>query len=69
MRQVHRFYLTEFLKTQRYFIPVMILFLQFHHLSYTEIFVLYAVHSFVIFLLEIPSGVFADQFGKKASLR
>lgn len=68
MKQVHRFYLTEFLKTQRYFIPVMVLFLQFHYLSYTEIFILYAVQSLVIFLLEIPSGILADQFGKKACL-
>lgn len=68
MNQVHRFYLTEFLKTQRYFIPIMILFLQFHHLSYAEIFLLYAVQAFIEFVLEIPSGVLADQFGKKASL-
>ena len=68
MRQIHKFYLTEFLKTQRYFIPIMILFLQFHQLSYTEIFLLYAIQSFVVFLLEIPSGVFADLFGKKAAL-
>ncbi len=68
MKQIRKFYLTEFLKTQRYFIPVMILFLQFHKLSYTEIFVLYAIQSAVVFLLEIPSGVVADQFGKKASL-
>jgi MFS family permease len=68
MSQIHKFYLTEFLKTQRYFIPIMILFLQFHKLSYTEIFLLYAIQSFVEFLLEIPSGVFADLFGKKAAL-
>lgn len=68
MSQVHKFYLTEFLKTQRYFIPIMVLFLQFHKLSYTEIFFLYAVQAFIEFLMEIPSGVLADQFGKKASL-
>ena len=68
VRQIHKFYLTEFLKTQRYFIPIMILFLQFHRLSYTEIFLLYAIQSFEVFVLEVPSGVFADQFGKKAAL-
>jgi len=68
MWQIRKFYLTEFLKTQRYFIPIMILFLQFHKLTYTEIFVLYAIQKAVVFLLEIPSGVFADQFGKKISL-
>ena len=68
MWQIRKFYLTEFLKTQRYFIPIMVLFLQLHRLTYTEIFILYAVNQAVVFLLEIPSGVIADQFGKKASL-
>jgi MFS family permease len=68
MKQIYKIYLTEFLKTQRYFLPVIILFFQLHHLSYTQIFVIYAVRSLVIFLLEIPSGVLADQFGKKTTL-
>jgi len=68
MKQIRKFYLTEFLKTQRYFIPVMILFLQLHKLTYTEIFLLYAIQQAVVFLLEIPSGVVADQFGKRATL-
>ncbi len=63
--QIYKFYLTEFLKTQRYFIPIMILFLQFSKLSYTEIFILYAIESAVVFLMEIPSGVMADRLGKK----
>ena len=65
MNQIYKFYLTEFLKTQRYFIPIMILFLQFSRLNYTEIFILYAIESAVVFLMEIPSGVMADRFGKK----
>lgn len=68
MSQIHKFYLTEFLKTQRYYIPIIILFLQFHKLNYTEIFLLYAIESAAVFLLEVPSGVVADQFGKKNSL-
>ena len=65
MNQIYKFYLTEFLKTQRYFIPIMILFLQFSKLSYTEIFILYAIESAVIFIMEIPSGILADRLGKK----
>ncbi len=68
MNQIYKFYLTEFLKTQRYFIPVMILFLQFSKLNYTEIFILYAVESAVVFLMEIPSGILADRLGKKSIL-
>ncbi|MEN8153694.1 MAG: MFS transporter [Acidobacteriota bacterium] len=65
MKQIYKFYLTEFLKTQRYFIPIMILFLQFNKLSYTEIFILYTIESFIVFLMEIPSGVLADRIGKR----
>lgn len=65
MKQIYKFYITEFLKTQRYFIPIMILFLQFNKLSYTEIFVLYTIESLVVFLLEVPSGVLADRLGKR----
>lgn len=68
MDQIKKFYLTEFLKTQNYFIPIMILFLQFNKLNYTQIFILYSIQSAIIFLLEIPSGVIADQFGKKPAL-
>ncbi len=68
MKQIYKIYLTEFLKTQRYFLPVIILFFQFHHLSYTQIFIIYAVRSLLIFLLEIPSGVIADKLGKKTTL-
>ncbi len=68
MNQIGRFYLTEFLKTQRYFIPIMILFLQLSKLSYTEIFILYAIESTVVFLMEIPSGILADRLGKKLIL-
>ncbi len=68
MNQIYKFYLTEFLKTQRYFIPVMILFLQFSKLNYTEIFILYAVESTIVFLMEIPSGILADRLGKKSTL-
>ena len=34
MSQIHKFYLTEFLKTQRHFIPIMILFLHLHGHAY-----------------------------------
>ncbi len=68
MNQINRFYLTEFLKTQRYFIPIMILFLQFSKLSYTQIFILYTIESAIVFIMEIPSGVMADRLGKKSIL-
>jgi hypothetical protein len=68
MSQIHKFYLIEFLKTQKFFTPIMILFLQLHRFSYTEIFGLYAIQAFVEFIMVIPSGIYADQLGKKAVL-
>jgi len=68
MDQIKKFYITEFLKTQNYFIPVMILFLHFNKLNYTQIFILYSIQSAAVFLLEIPSGILADRIGKKPAL-
>jgi MFS family permease len=68
MKQVTKLYLSSFLKNQTYFTPIMILFLQFHHLSYSEIFWVFTIGSIVSFLAEIPTGVFADFYGKKKSI-
>jgi MFS family permease len=62
--QVKKFYLTNFLKHQTYFFPIIVLFYQANHLSYWEIFLLYSVKSVVFVLLEIPSGIIADFIGK-----
>lgn len=62
--QITKFYLTNFLKHQQYFFPIIVLFYQANHLTYWEIFLLYSVKSVVFVLLEIPSGIIADFVGK-----
>ncbi len=62
--QTTKFYLTNFLKHQTYFFPVIVLFYQANHLTYWEIFLLYSIKSFVFVVLEIPSGIIADLIGK-----
>lgn len=62
--QITKFYLTNFLKHQTYFFPIIVLFYQANHLTYWEIFLLYSVKSVVFTLLEIPSGIIADFVGK-----
>jgi len=62
--QITKFYLTNFLKHQTYFFPIIVLFYQANHLTYSEIFLLYSVKSVVFALLEIPSGIIADFVGK-----
>jgi MFS family permease len=68
MKQVVKFYITSFLKNQTYFTPILILFLQANHLNYREIFWVFTIGSILSFLVEIPSGVFADLFGKRKSI-
>jgi MFS family permease len=57
-----------FLKNLRFFDAFFILFLIEKGLPFTQIGLLYAVREIVINLLEVPSGIFADKFGRKKSL-
>ncbi|MFP4523919.1 MAG: MFS transporter [Candidatus Woesearchaeota archaeon] len=68
MSQVWKFYLSSFLKNQTYFVPILIVFLQAQHLTLSQIFWVFALGSAASFILEIPSGVMADFFGKKPTI-
>lgn len=68
MKQVTKFYLTSFFKNQTYFTPILILFLQFNHLNYKEIFWVFTIASVFSLIIEIPTGIFADLYGKKKSI-
>lgn len=48
--------------------PVIVLFFQQNGLSQTEIFVLQSIFAVTAVLFEIPSGYFADRFGRRTSL-
>jgi len=68
MKQITKFYLTSFLKNQTYFTPIMILFLQFYHLNFRQIFWVFTIGSIFSFLIEIPTGILADLWGKRRSI-
>jgi MFS family permease len=68
MKQITKFYLSSFLKNQTYFTPILIVFLQAQHLSLQQIFWVFSLGSAFAFLLEIPTGIFADLIGKKKSI-
>ena len=57
-----------FLKNLRFFDAFFILFLVDKGVSYTQIGILYAVREISTNLLELPSGLLADSFGRKSSL-
>ena len=48
--------------------PVIVVFFQENDLSTTEIMILQAVYSLTIAILEIPSGFFADSYGRRNSI-
>ena len=68
INQITKFYIASFLKNQTYFVPVFVVLLEFYHLTLSEIFLVIAIGNAVSFIAEIPTGVFADHYGKKKSL-
>ncbi len=68
MKQITKFYLTSFLKNQTYFTPILIVFLQAQHLDFMQIFWVFTIGSILSMLIEIPTGLFADLYGKRKSV-
>lgn len=68
MTQVNKFYLASFLKNQVYFVPIMVLFFQDLGLTYAQIFWIFTIGSAFSFLIEIPTGMFADLYGNRKSI-
>jgi MFS family permease len=68
MKQINKFYLASFLKNQTYFVPILIIFFQNLGLDFAQIFWVLTAGSLFSFLLEIPTGVFADLYGKRKSI-
>lgn len=67
-RQITKFGFYGFFKDLRFFDPVLLIFLHSFGISAFQIGLLYAIREAIIYIFEIPSGVFADQYGKKTEL-
>lgn len=67
-KTLQKFYLFEFLANMSFFSPVILLFWQQNGLSMTEIMLLQSFYAIGVSFLELPTGAFADYFGKKKSL-
>lgn len=62
-------YIYGFLKKFTFFSGVLIpMYTLWGHISFAQIMILQAIYLFAMFLLEIPTGVVADKFGRKISL-
>jgi MFS family permease len=68
-RSIYALYAFNFLKSLQFFGAVAVPFYLYRvHLNYTQMFTLEMIFSVSMFLLEIPTGVVADKFGRKLSL-
>ncbi len=67
-QQYYKFCLYGFLKNLRFFDAFFILFLVEKGISFTQIGILYAAREIASNMLEIPSGILADSFGRKTTL-
>ena len=64
----YRFSAYGFLKNLRFFEPFLVLLLRDAGQSFTQIGLLYAIRDIATNVLEIPTGVFADIFGRRKSM-
>jgi MFS family permease len=67
-RMFPRFALYGFLKNLRFFDPFIILIFREVGLSFLQIGLLYSIRDVATNILEIPTGVFADAFGRRKSM-
>ncbi len=67
--QIRKFCLYGFLKNLLFFEPYLYIYLiQVVHLNLFQIGTLFSIRGIIIYIFEVPSGIFADQYGKKTEL-
>ncbi len=67
-RQYAKFSLYGFLKNLRFFDPYLILFFLEKDITFLQIGFLFSIREVTIYILEIPSGIIADTWGRKKSM-
>lgn len=67
-RNLKLLYVIRIVRSFGVFAPVIVLFYQENGLSQTEVFALQSIFALAVLLLEVPSGYFADVFGRRLSV-
>lgn len=67
-RQYAKFSLYGFLKNLRFFDPYLILFFLEKDITFLQIGLLFSIREVTIYILEIPSGIIADTWGRRKSM-
>ncbi len=65
---IWKFYLFRVFGSLVFFVPIVVLFWQENGLNLTQIMILQSLFSLAVVVLEVPTGYFADIFGRKKSL-
>jgi len=68
LSNIPKLYLIKIAKWFMLFMPVIVLFYQENGLSLENVFLLQGIYSIAVVLLEIPSGYFADVWGRKSTI-
>ncbi|MEA3422756.1 MAG: MFS transporter [Bacillota bacterium] len=66
--QIFKFSMYGFLKNLKFFEPYLIIYLLSFNISLFQIGILYSIREIITYIFEIPSGIIADQYGKKNEL-
>ena len=67
-KQITKFKYYGFLKNLKFYEPFIIIYLLSFELSLYQIGLLYSLREAIIYIFEVPSGVFADRYGRKLEL-
>ena len=65
---IWKYYFYEIMDAMFFSVPIMVLFWQENGLSLSQIMILQSLYSVTAVLLEVPTGYFADVFGRKKTL-
>ncbi len=67
-KQIKKFCLYGLLKNLKFFEPYLLIYLLGLGMNLFSIGILYSIREIIIYIFEIPSGIFADNYGKKKEL-
>jgi len=67
-KNITKFYFYRIFTSFNLVLPIFVLFLINNGLSLTQVFVLQSVYTLTLVILNIPTGAFADRYGRKKSL-
>ena len=68
MDAIRKYYWFQFFNGLAFFSPVIVMFWQSNGLNMTQIMLLQSIYSVGVVVLELPTGAFADYFGKRKSI-